>query len=97
MLTGWQFLGGKWYYLSTQEYAKTKTGGKEGSMQTGWYLDPVFGKWFYLDADGSMVTGWKQIDGAWYYFNPVSDGTKGVMVTDSDIDGYHVGSDGKMQ
>ena len=26
-----------------------------------------------------MKTGWVQIDGKWYYFNPVSDGTRGMM------------------
>lgn len=26
-------------------------------------------KWYYADADGVLVTGWKQINGKWYFFN----------------------------
>lgn len=26
-------------------------------------------QWYYLDADGGMVQGWKQINGVWYYFS----------------------------
>ena len=28
-----------------------------------------------------MKTGWQNISGAYYYFNPVSDGTRGAMRT----------------
>ena len=27
--------------------------------------------WYYTNADGSLKTGWQQIDGEWYYFHPV--------------------------
>ena len=27
--------------------------------------------WFYTNADGTPVTGWKKIGGTWYYFNTV--------------------------
>lgn len=35
-------------------------------MQTGWLN---YGEnWYYLDADGSRVIGWKQVKpGEWYY------------------------------
>ena len=48
------------------------------------------------DSSGAMVTGWKKIDGKWYYFNPVSDGARGTMAADSEIDGHRIGSDGTM-
>ncbi|MBQ1423046.1 MAG: hypothetical protein IIY96_01245 [Lachnospiraceae bacterium] len=40
-------------------------------------------EWFYFDAAGNMVTGWQWIlgpDGQYYcyYFNPVSNGSKGM-------------------
>lgn len=35
-----------------------------------------YGKTYYFDVDGKMVTGWKKIDGNKYYFNK-----KGVMQT----------------
>ena len=63
---------------------------KEGAMASGWHFDPVYQKWFYLDASGAMVTGWREIDGKWYYFNPVSDGQRGIMYTDAWIDGWYV-------
>lgn len=37
--------------------------------------------WYYLDQEGKMAAGWKQIRGLWYFFNPVSDGTCGRMMT----------------
>ncbi|MCI8517880.1 MAG: hypothetical protein HFG75_13610 [Hungatella sp.] len=38
--------------------------------------------WFYFNAQGQMVTGWFQDkDGRRYYLNPVSDNTKGRMMT----------------
>ncbi|MDD6678295.1 MAG: N-acetylmuramoyl-L-alanine amidase family protein, partial [Firmicutes bacterium] len=30
-------------------------------------------KWYYMDANGVMQTGWKQISGKWYYFNAGGD------------------------
>lgn len=46
-----------------------------GIMRTGWYRDPGDGSWFYLHdvsdgSRGSMVTGWRLIDGIWYFFGP---------------------------
>lgn len=55
--------------------------GEDGSMQTGWFLDPSDGGWYYLhnDTDGSrghMYTGWHEIQGSWYFF-----GRNGRMMT----------------
>ena len=79
MLTGWQFINNQWYYLCREEDSKTKTGLKEGAMATGWYFDPVYQAWFYLDTSGAMAVGQKVIDGKQYYFNPEPDGTRGAM------------------
>ena len=43
MLTGWQCLGGKWYFFNPN-----------GTMKTGWKKSG--GKWYYLGEDGVMVT-----------------------------------------
>lgn len=94
MLTGWQWLGNQWYYLHTEETARTKAGMKEGAMASGWHFDPGHQKWFYLDAGGAMVAGWREIDGKWYYFNPVPDGQRGIMLTDAWIDGWYVDKNG---
>lgn len=42
-----------------------------------------------------MVTGWNQINDKWYYFNEVSDGTKGKLFLDCVTpDGYIVNKEG---
>ena len=42
-----------------------------------------------------MRTGWQLIDGKWYYFHMLSDGTKGRMYRSSRTpDGYYVKEDG---
>lgn len=94
LVTGWQQLNGNWYYLSTVDDTKRLTGLKEGDMITGWYFDPFYEKWFYLDESGAMVTGWREIDGKWYYFNPQSDGTRGAMAVNAWIDGNYVDQNG---
>ncbi|MDU3397999.1 MAG: hypothetical protein E7F15_13365, partial [Clostridiales bacterium] len=44
---------------------------------------------------GMMMTGWQRIDGKWYYFSEVSDGTRGrLLVNAKTPDGYFVGKDG---
>ena len=39
----------------------------------GWFKEYISRHsycWFYFDENGEKVTGWKQIDGTWYYFDP---------------------------
>lgn len=79
MKNRWGLSDGLWYYFDG-----------EGAMLTGWYFDLIYQKWFYFDATGAMATGWREIDGKWYYFNPISDGTLGAMVTDRWIDSWYV-------
>lgn len=55
MQKGWQYLGGKWYYLSGS-----------GAMETGWLT--LNGKRYYLNQSGAMVTGEQVIDGENYRF-----------------------------
>lgn len=56
--------------------------------------------WFWFDEQGVMVTGWRWIAGAdgkerCYYFNPVSDGTKGRLYqNEMTPDGYQVNENG---
>lgn len=44
--------------------------------------------WWYEDGS-SWATGWKNLNGKWYYFN-----SNGYMAHDTEIDGYKLGSDG---
>lgn len=68
MLTGWVESNGLWYFCTAS-----------GAMATGWVMDN--NTWYFCDASGAMLTGWVQVDGANYYLNPVSDGTRGAMKT----------------
>ena len=70
-----------------------------GYMQTGWFTDKDQNRYFLHNVSdgtqGHMVTGWYLVEGKWYYFNPVSDGTRGALfVNRTTPDGYTVGADG---
>lgn len=69
--TGWQQIGGIWYYLDLVSCA----------MHVEWQQIPESNTWYYLDPQtGAMRTGWVKIADKWYYFNPVSsNGEAGKM------------------
>ncbi|WP_459481736.1 transglutaminase domain-containing protein [Clostridium saccharoperbutylacetonicum] len=52
-----------------------------------WKKDNV--GWIYSEGNYSHITGWKLIDGNWYYFN-----SSGYMAHDTTIDGYYLNSSG---
>lgn len=66
LLTGWQQVNNKWYYLNTN-----------GTMAIGWLKDKD--KWYYLDSTGAMQTGWIKDKEKWYYLEQSSTGIKGSM------------------
>ena len=44
---------------------------------------------------GALMLGWQQINGKWYYFNTVSDGSRGKMLKNTYTpDGYYVNNEG---
>ena len=61
------------YGLDGKNYFFTSSGALAGA---GWQsqeytLDPEPHKeWFYCNADGTCVTGWKKVNSTWYYFDP---------------------------
>lgn len=61
------------------------------AVSEGWDKDSI--GWWWRNADGSYpVNTWKQINGAWYYFEG-----NGYMAANKWINGsYYVGSDGAM-
>ena len=94
MATGWRKIDGQWYFFNNS-----------GAMQTSWYDDGS--SWYWFGSDGAMATGWRSIAGSWYcfgasgvmkancwmgdyYFLP-----NGAMATNTVIDGYRIGPDGK--
>lgn len=61
----------------------------DGSMATGWIL--YNNNWYYLGLDGAMRIGWQYINNSWYFF-----GSLGEMVSNTVINGYSIGIDGRM-
>lgn len=55
--SGWEYIGGKWYYFD-----------QNGWMITGW--QKVSGSWYYMESNGARVAdGWKWINNKCYYFD----------------------------
>lgn len=63
--------------------------GSDGVLRDGWQT--IWGRKYYFD-NTRMVTGWKQIDGDWYYFGGKNDGS---LKTNTWIGKYWVDADGK--
>lgn len=63
MMTGWIFVGSDYYYMDAS-----------GAMHKGWleeggndyYLNPTGNSY---GPEGAMATGYREIDGTWYYFS----------------------------
>ena len=74
-------------------------------MVTDWKQSA--GSWYYLGGSGAMVTGWLNENDLWYYFDDsgvmkancwMGDYyflSNGAMATNTVIDGYRIGPDGK--
>lgn len=98
MLTGWKQINNYWYYFNADGSMATDwitDGGNyyylydNGAMAKGWIN--IKGTWYYLNDSGAMVTGWVVFNGDSYYL----DKTSGKLVTNTTIDGYKIGADGK--
>ena len=90
---GWRYESGKWYYLDgtnvdnpgsmatdtiVEVGARYYCFDKNGVMQSmGWILRPE--GWYYANADGSLVLGWKCINGVWYYLDGNATDHPGLM------------------
>lgn len=82
MLTGWQYTGGKWYMLDkasgdmkTGWYKEevTSTSSNDSNASNADASNTKTEKWYYLNSDGSLKSGWIQDNDKWYYLN--SDGS----------------------
>ena len=96
--SGWKYINKKWYYFdpdtmyaySDNDYEiKGKWYGFDSScaMIVGWHKwgDDDWGYWTWSDASGVEATGWKDINGKRYYFDP--DGRYAYSNGEYEIDG----------
>ncbi|WHY75698.1 YHYH domain-containing protein [Neobacillus sp. WH10] len=99
--SGWENIGGKWYYYSSGKVHKGWLAegnswyylDSNGVMKTGWIY--TGGAWYYLDSSGAMKTGWVKDSGTWYYLQ-----SSGVMKTGWVKDGgtwFYLQSSGAMK
>ncbi|OCA97438.1 Ig-like domain-containing protein [Clostridium beijerinckii] len=100
MITGWYKSGsGDWVYDGKDTVGQWFHLGRDGRMDTGWFKDSD-GTWYYLcdgknyGALGYMETGWKFIDGKWYFLK--SNGAMATGWTYVDGSWYYLYSDGSM-
>lgn len=83
---------------------KEETAGEWKQDDKGWWYDNGDGTfpknewkliddaWYAFDESGYMRTGWFKDGNDWYYLQ-----NNGIMATDTDVEGYHLGSNGKME
>jgi len=112
----WKQIGGYWYYffedgiMSCDDWVAV--GGKlyhfdqSGHMERNKWIkgkgkQP---KWRYVGSDGVICSGWKKIDGCWYYFNELKSGgfrsdygemMTGILSINSEY--YYLDDSGKMR
>ncbi|AJH01452.1 hypothetical protein LF65_04923 [Clostridium beijerinckii] len=99
----WVNDGTGWYYLykdGSMARGATANGyyvcQETGKMVTGAGWKHIDNKYFYLNGDDSVVTGWLKDKNIWYYFYPENSDSdsQGEMAEDTTIDGWNVGDDG---
>ncbi|MDR1068413.1 MAG: hypothetical protein LBL36_04120 [Clostridiales Family XIII bacterium] len=84
--TGWQRIGGTWYYL-----------GADGAKKTGWVYDRDYAAWYYLAPNGgALKTGWVSDGGRWYYLLGNGKLVTGKWFHDTDGRWYYLSGNGAM-
>lgn len=88
LLGAFPALAGEWQKTEEDQWQYIQD---DGEPAVGWL--ELEGKRYYLDENGCRKCEyWQKDDGAWYYLDE-----DGVLVTDSWVDNYYVGEDGKME
>lgn len=75
LLSGWQRIDGKDYYLK-----KTGAAGARGTMLSGWQT--IGSKTYFFESSGALnANGWAKMSGSWYYFKKTGKaGARGAML-----------------
>lgn len=102
-ISGWEKINGKWYYF--YPYSDGEGEYSRGDMVTGWTDSGPSLDWdptkisgpYYLQADGSLKTGWVQRDKDWYYVDPETLWCRTGWFKDTDGKWYYLSPEtGKM-
>lgn len=81
----WVQVLGKWKYND----------GYGNLIKNNWYYDSTYGKNYYFNKDGDMVTGWLNLNNTWYYLN--SNGAMETGWKQIGSEWYYLNYNGKMQ
>lgn len=102
LASSWQTIGGARYYFDPQTFimfkGRQKIDGRtyifgDYGLANGWYKDGA--DWYYC-SNGIAATGWKLVNGAWYYLDPASDGKMSVGYLDLGNAAYYLKPNGAM-
>lgn len=103
VLTGWLFVGNKWYWLDPDGAMATgilHLGGYDyylkpsGAMAVGWAFDGL--NWYYAESSGALASGWRLIGGAWYWFDGANDHKMVTGFTAIGNNQYHFSDSGAL-
>ena len=85
--------GGSWFRDDSGWHYRENGALLKDTWRYIYYNDGYY--WYYFDETGTIATGWKQIGGKWYFFEPVEGRNQGRMYSNERTpDGYYVGADG---
>lgn len=86
MATGWLQSSGAWYWLDKKSGAMS-VGRIQDDNGKWWYAESsgalatsshwakeANNTWYWVDADGSVATGWRNVSGTWYWLDPTHSG-----------------------
>ena len=76
------YLKDQWYLIGSDYYRFNSNG---YALIAKWFKESSNGCWYYLGAQGKMLTGWQMIDNIWYYLNPQKGTSYGVMYCNCSI------------
>lgn len=57
--------------IESPRWVKTEEGWTYGAYRNRWGW--IGGNWYWFDENGIAVTGWRKVDGVWYYFLTAED------------------------
>lgn len=103
VLTGWLFVGNKWYWLDPDGAMATgilHLGGYDyylkssGAMAVGWAFDGL--NWYYAESSGALASGWRLIGGSWYWLDSANDHKMVTGFTAIGNNQYHFSDSGAL-